>query len=127
MTTKTFITICLFGLLAPSSHAQQNSAEFISVCSMEEEEKLPLQAKTNNSENGEPNPRTLIPEVTMEDYTLHFITPCYGCAFRLVQNDTVCYSIEITGNTLTIPSSLTGTYELQIVSGDYIFYTEVVL
>ena len=38
MTTKTFITICLFGLLAPSSHAQQNSAEFISVCSMEEEE-----------------------------------------------------------------------------------------
>lgn len=29
MTTKTFITICLFGLLAPSSHAQQNSAEFI--------------------------------------------------------------------------------------------------
>ena len=127
MTTKTFITICLFGLLAPSSHAQQNSAEFISVCSMEEEEKLPLKAKTNNSENGEPNPRTLIPEVTMEDYTLHFITPCYGCAFRLVQNDTVCYSIEITGNTLTIPSSLTGTYELQIVSGDIIFYTEVVL
>lgn len=40
MTTKTFITICLFGLLAPSSHAQQNSAEFISVCSMEEEEKF---------------------------------------------------------------------------------------
>ncbi|MBR5776216.1 MAG: hypothetical protein IKY42_08185 [Bacteroidaceae bacterium] len=63
----------------------------------------------------------------MEDYTLHFITPCYGCAFRLVQNDTVCYSIEITGNTLTIPSSLTGTYELQIVNGGLIFYTEIEL
>ena len=127
MTTKTFITICLFGLLAPSSHAQQNSAEFISVCSMEEEEKLPLKAKTNNSENGEPNPRTLIPEVTMEDYTLHFITPCYGCTFRLVQGNDICYEVEIIGGILSIPTTFTGMYELQIVSGDIIFYTEVEL
>ena len=125
MTTKTFITICLFGLLAPSSHAQQNSAELISVCSMEEGEKLPLKIKTNPEQCGEPKPRTLIPEVILQENTLHFITPCNGYTFRLVQNDIVYYSIAITGNTLTIPSTNSGTYELQIVSGDIIFYTEV--
>ncbi len=57
--------------------------------------------------------------------TLHFITPCNGYTFRLVQNDIVYYSIAITGNTLIIPSTNSGTYELQIVSGDIIFYTEV--
>lgn len=127
MTTKTFITICLFGLLAPSSHAQQNSAEFISVCSMEEEEKLPLQAKTNNSENGEPDQRTFIPEVSLQGNTLCFITPCNGCTFRLVQGNNICYNVEITGNTLAIPTTFSGMYELQIVSGDIIFYTEVEL
>lgn len=127
MTTKTFITICLFGLLAPSSHAQLNSAKFISVCSMEEEEKLPLQAKTNNSENGEPEPRTIIPEVTKRGNNIHFITPCNGCTFRLVQNDIICYSTEVTGNILTIPNTFTGLYELQIVSGNIIYHTEVEL
>ena len=71
MTTKTFITICLFGLLAPSSHAHFSSVELISVCSMDEGEKLPLRTKINTNENGEPNPRTLIPEVILQDAPLH--------------------------------------------------------
>jgi hypothetical protein len=35
--------------------------------------------------------------------------------------------MEIMGNTLTIPTAFTGLYELQIVSGEYIFYTEIEL
>ena len=95
---------------------------------MEEEEKLPLKIKEINiNTGGEPEPRTLIPEVTLQGNTLHFITPCNGYTFRLVQNNNICYEIEIMGNTLSIPTTFTGIYELQIVSEGYIFYTVVEL
>jgi len=94
---------------------------------MEEGEKLPLRIKIINKDNGKPNPRTLIPEVTLQGNTLYFITPCNGCTFRLEQSDNTCYEVEITGNTLTIPTSFTGMYELQIVSGEYIFWCEIEL
>lgn len=127
MTKKTFLLACLLGMFVPETRAHHGTSEFISVFLMEEGKKLPLLVKTNTQNNGEPNPRTLIPEVTMQENNLRFITPCNGCTFRLVQNDIICYSTEVTGNILTIPSSLTGTYELQIVSGDIIFYTEITL
>ena len=95
---------------------------------MEEEEKLPLKIKEINiNTGGEPDRRTLIPEVTLQGNTLCFITPCNGCTFRLVQGNNICYNVEITGNTLAIPTTFSGMYELQIVSGDIIFYTEVEL
>ena len=95
---------------------------------MEEEEKLPLKIKEINiNTGGKPNPRTLIPEVTLQGNTLHFITPCNGHTLRLVQDNNICYEVEITRNTLTIPTTFTGTYELQIVSGNIIYHTEVEL
>ena len=119
--------ICLIGFLTPYIHAYDNSSFLTINISDGEGEKLPLQIKTNPEHNGEPEPRTLIPEVTLQGNTLHFITPCNGCTFRLVQGNNICYEVEITGNMLTIPTSFTGMYELQIVSGDIIFYTEVEL
>ena len=127
MTKKTFLFACLLGMFASGTRAHQYTPEHVSVLTMEEGKKLPLRAKTNTDDNGEPDRRTLIPEVTLQGNTLHFITPCNGCTFRLVQNDIVYYSIAITGNTLTIPSTYSGTYELQIVSEGYIFYTVVEL
>lgn len=119
--------ICLIGFLTPYIHAY-NSISCIIYSISEEEKPLPLKAKDLDPENdGEPNPRTLIPEVTLQDRTLHFITPCNGCTFRLAQNNNICYEMEITGNTLTIPATFTGLYELQIVSEDIIFYTEMEL
>ncbi len=119
--------ICLIGFLTPYIHAY-NSISCIIYSISEEEKPLPLKAKDLDPENdGEPNPRTLIPEVTLQGNTLHFITPCNGCTFRLVQGNNICYNVEITGNTLAIPTTFSGMYELQIVSGDIIFYTEVVL
>lgn len=114
-------------MFASGTRAYQNTSEFVSVLTMEEGEKLPLRAKTKTNDNGKPPKRFLIPEVTLQGYTLHFITPSDGCTFRLVQNNNISYEVEITGNTLTIPTSFTGMYELQIVSGDIIFYTEVEL
>ena len=119
--------ICLISFLTPYSHAYNNSSSLTINISDGEGEKLPLQIKTNPEHNGEPNPRTLIPEVTLQEKTLHFITPCSGCTFQLVQSGNISYEVEITGNMLTIPTSFTGMYELQIVSGDMIFYTEVEL
>ena len=127
MTKKTFLFACLLGMFVSGTRAHQYTPEHVSVLTMEEGKKLPLRAKTNTDDNGKPEPRTLIPEVTLQGNTLHFITPCNGCEFRLVQSDNICYEVEITGNTLTIPTSFTGMYELQIVSGEYIFWCEIEL
>lgn len=119
--------ICLISFLTPYSHAYNNSSSLTINISDGDGEKLPLQIKTNPEHNGEPDRRTLTPVVTLQGNFLHFITPCSGCTFRLVQSGNVCYEVEIMGNTLTIPATFTGIYELQIISGDIIFYTEVEL
>ena len=130
MTKKTFLFACLLGTLAPGTHAYNYTNPMEYAVSVEEGEKLPLQIKKNEGEvnnSGKPNRRTLIPEVVLQGNTLRFITPCNGCIFRLVQNENICYEMEITGSTLIIPNIFTGMYELQIVSGEYIFYTEIEL
>ena len=127
MTKKTFLFACLIGMFASGTRAHHYTSELVSEFIMEEGEKLPLRIKTNTQNNGEPDQRTLIPEVSLQENIVSFITPCNGCIFRLVQNDIVYYSIAITGNTLTIPGTYSGTYELQIVSGNIIFYTEITL
>ena len=128
---KIFISVCLLGLFAPDTHAYNYTIPVECAVSVEEGDKLPLQIKKDKKEegNGEPNRKNLIliPEVTLEEDVLHFITPCNGCTFRLVQNNNICYEVDIIGNTLTIPSTFTGTYELQLVNGEYIFYTEIEL
>lgn len=131
----TILSLCLFGIAAPFASAQystsivQNNTTLIQT--MEEGITLPLDKREREDEQnvGRPIKKDiiLIPEVTMQGNTLHFITPCEGYEFRLVQGDTVCYSEDISGDTLTIPANLQGTYELQIVSEDYIFYTEIIL
>ena len=128
---KIFISVCLLGMFAPDTHAYNYTIPMEYAVSVEEGDKLPLQIKKDKKEegNGEPNRKNLIliPEVTLEEDVLHFITSCNGCTFRLVLNDNIRYEVEIMGNTLTIPTVFTGLYELQIVSGEYIFYTEIEL
>jgi hypothetical protein len=67
----------------------------------------------------------LVPSVSLEGYTLIFITPCDGSTLRLVDaNDNVVYSTVIpTGATsLVLPSSLSGEYQIQIIQGNLCFY-----
>ena len=128
MKSKTILTICLLGMFVPCSRAYYRLSENIPTLIMEEEEKLPLKIKEINiNTGGKPDQRTFIPEVSLQGNTLCFITPCNGCTFRLVQGNNICYNVEITGNTLAIPTTFSGMYELQIVSGDIIFYREVEL
>ena len=131
MTKKTFLFVCLLSSFAPGTHAYNYTIPVEYAVSVEEGDKLPLQIKKDKEGegNGVPEPKTiiLIPEVILQDNVLRFITSCNGCTFRLVLNDNIRYEVEIMGNTLTIPTAFTGLYELQIVSGEYIFYTDVTL
>ena len=68
------------------------------------------------------------PIIYIEDGTLTFVTNCNGCELRLVNDeDEVEYTTVISGSTLVLPSTLSGSYQLQIISGNYIFYGEVEL
>lgn len=96
-----------------------------------DKEKLPMRVRisASNENIGFPNQKSLIriPEVTMDGHTLHFVTPCTGLTLQLVQADEVCYETVITSDYLEIPADFTGTYELQILRGEYVFYAEVEL
>ena len=68
----------------------------------------------------------LAPEVSIEDYTLTLDDSCLGCTLRLVdENDNVVYTTIINGDTLVLPSTLSGEYELQILFDDCYFYGTV--
>lgn len=72
---------------------------------------------------GNPKSPILVPEVSIDDYTLTFDDSCLGCELRLLDEDGVLvYSTTITSDTLVLPSYLEGEYELQIIRGIYCFY-----
>ena len=84
---------------------------------------------TDETNNPHRNPIP-VPEVSIEDYTLFFDTPCDGCLLRIVnEDDDVEYStiIPIGTTSLVLPTYLSGNYELQIISGEYIFYGDITL
>lgn len=66
-----------------------------------------------------------IPSISLDNHTLYFDTPCDGCTLNIVgSNNVLVYTLVIpTGTTsLVLPATLSGEYELQIISGNYIFY-----
>ena len=81
--------------------------------------------KPSNNDVNMPHAPIVIPRASLENHTLHFITPCTGLTLQLVQDDEVCYETVITSDYLEIPSSFTGVYELQILRGGYVFFASV--
>ena len=84
------------------------------------------------TEPGRPNHKSpvIAPTVYIDGYELTFDTPCDGCTLQLVdENDVVVYSIIIPAGTTTLylPSYLEGTFELQIIDGEWLFYGEIEL
>lgn len=71
-----------------------------------------------------------IPAVFIDNYTLYFNTPCDGCELRIVDcTDEVVYSIMIPDNTqrIELPDYLLGTYQLQIIRGNFCFLGDIEL
>ena len=87
---------------------------------------VPLQSGYNDPTTNQNDPYkspVQPPFVWQEGYTFTFDDSCLGCELRLVdENDNVVYTTTITSNTLVLPSTLSGEYELQIISGIYCFY-----
>ena len=90
---------------------------------------IPLQVRIWDPEgehNGPHRTPTETPEVTLDDHTLSFDASCHGCTLRLVNADNeVEYTTVITSSTLVLPSTLDGTYELQIIQGEWCFYGDI--
>ena len=79
---------------------------------------------------GHPKSPILIPSISYDDHTLFFNTPCSGFTLNIVdENNVVVYTLVIpTGTTsLVLPSTLSGEYELQLISGNYLFWSVISL
>lgn len=81
---------------------------------------VPLQVGFDDPTNDQGNhPRTPVPQVSIEDFTLTFTTPCYGYTLELIdENDDVAYTTVITLGTLVLPSTLSGEYQLLLLPND---------
>ena len=88
---------------------------------------IPLQVSyedPNNGNDGQHKGSVPIPNISQDDYSLIFNTPCDGCTLRLLDEDGfVVYSTVIPMGTtnLVLPSWLSGEYEIQIIQGYWLF------
>ena len=121
-----FILLSASILLCVSS-VGANYAQQLNLTSGEEDVVLKTKKNKQNPEDKDNAQKSIIciPSVTFDGRTIHFVTPCMGLTFRLVQEDEVCYETEITSDVIEIPQNYVGTYELQILRGDYIFYANI--
>jgi hypothetical protein len=80
-------------------------------------------------EGGDPHRSPiLIPQVGIDNYTLTFYTPCDGCTLRLLDenyNIPFVTVIPVGTTTLVLPSYLSGTYQIQIISGNICFWGHI--
>ena len=92
---------------------------------------VPLEILDPSGDQNNPHKTpTIIPEVSIDGHTLYFNTPCDGYVLRLVDEfDNVVYStvIPVGATSLVLPSYLSGTYELQIITGYYCFFGDITL
>ena len=93
---------------------------------------LDLQVRIIDHKNNDGGHRTPIlpPSTAIDDGTLYFYTPCDGCELRITDEDgDVVYSTIIPPSTSSIdlPADLDGTYELQVIRGNFCFYADVTL
>lgn len=106
---------------------------FIASAIAANEEPLPLKVKTDKpSEDKYPYPLkpVQIPCVYWDGHILSFDSSLEGCTVRLLDSDGIkCFSVLITEEMTGIapPSDLSGEYELQIISGNFIFYCYIQL
>lgn len=117
MKAKTFIFITiLFMVIAAPLSAAKNS------------ETIPLQVSGVDPTTDQDDPHkgpVLVPQISLDNHTLYFYTPCDGYTLNLVdENDVVVYTIVIPVGTTSwvLPSTLSGEYELQLISGNYCFW-----
>ena len=124
MKKKLFIILAML-MATAVSYAQSPNGD--------ESDPLPFIVKpTNPGGAHDPLPKSpvQIPEVYLDDHALTFDAAIEGCEVRLLDEyENVIFTdfIEENQTLLILPSTLTGTFELQIIRGNIIFYCEIEL
>ncbi len=86
----------------------------------------------SGSGGGNPDPKSPVqmPTVVQDGYTLYIISGCAGATLILRDEyETEVYSTAITDETdeITLPSTLSGTYEIRLIRGSQTFVGEIEL
>lgn len=71
--------------------------------------------------------RTPAPEVYQDGYNMYVPESLIGDTLQLVQDDVIVFSMVITDEEFTLPSTLAGTFTLQIFHDIYCFEGEIEL
>ena len=107
---KKHLFLLLMAIMLPFTSMQLNAAQ------------VNLQVGYDDPTTDQESPQrgpVLVPEVSIEDYTLTFSTPCYGYTLELLESDgEVAYTTIINSTTVNLPSTLSGTYELRLIPSD---------
>ncbi|MCR5435396.1 MAG: hypothetical protein K6F20_13545 [Bacteroidaceae bacterium] len=83
-----------------------------------------------SGEHSDPKSPVQMPTVVQDDYTLYFYSGCAGSILQIRDEfETVVYSTIITDETdeITLPSTLSGTYEIRLIRGSNTFVGEIEL
>ena len=96
---------------------------------------LPFGFNANGDENGGglgslPRTPVMPPTVGINGHTLYLYSGCDNTEIVLIgENETEVYSTYVLEGTtqVQLPSALQGTYELRILRGQFMFYTEIEL
>jgi len=96
---------------------------------------LPFGFNVNGDENGGglgslPRTPVMPPTVGINGHTLYLYSGCDNTEIVLIgENETEVYSTYVLEGTtqVQLPSALQGTYELRILRGQFMFYTEIEL
>ena len=112
---KKHLFLLLMAIMLPFTSMQLNAAQ------------VNLQVGYDDPTTDQESPQrgpVLVPEVGIEDYTLTFSTPCYGYTVELQDEDGyVVYTTIITSDTLVLPSTLEGEYQLRLYpTGSSIYF-----
>lgn len=80
---------------------------------------VPLGAGYNDPDNGQSGHQrgpVIVPELSIDEYELLFDTSCISYTLQLIdENDNVVYSTVVTSNSLVLPSTLSGEYEILLL------------
>ena len=80
--------------------------------------------------NSDPKSPVQMPTVVQDGYTLYIISGCAGATLILRDEyETEVYSTAVTDETdeITLPSTLSGTYEIRLIRGSLTFVGEIEL
>jgi hypothetical protein len=83
-----------------------------------------------SGEHSDPKSPVQMPTVVQDGYTLYIISGCTGATLTLRDEfEIVVYSTVITDETdeVTLPSTLSGTYEIRLIRGSQTFVGEIEL